>query len=102
MTRTIVEVKGLLEGWRVKEGESLAADLTSRLAEIEAHIKGIEDIVPRVLKDYREGLEREMTRLLEGRVDESRLLQEAAIFAQKADIRGVIFSARRSSARPTP
>lgn len=72
--------------WREKEGEALMADLMQRLAEITGYVEKIEFIVPEVVVNYRENLKAQMTKLLEEKVDETKILHEAAIFAQRSDI----------------
>lgn len=80
------EASDRLEEWRAEEGAALLADLMERFAEITDLLSKIESISPEVVVKYRENLESEMKRLLEDRVDEAKVLHEAAIFAQRSDI----------------
>lgn len=72
---------------RKVEGEKLKADLLSRLNEVERLVKNIEKLAPAVAENYREKLNERIKNILGGtEVDETRLLQEVALFADKADI----------------
>lgn len=74
---------------RVVEGEALASDLHMRVARLEDYISQIEAYTPSVFDAYREGL---MTRMrdalasLGAEPEEARILQEAAIYAEKVNI----------------
>ena len=67
---------------RSREGEKLREDVSSRLVTIENFIRTIENTAPETARLYKERLEQKMREVLEDRsVDESRLIQEVAIFA---------------------
>jgi uncharacterized protein (TIGR00255 family) len=69
---------------RAKEGEKLAADILGRLAAIEAHVAAVEELSPKTVEEYRQKLTAKITEVLEQKqLDESRILTEAAIFAEK-------------------
>ena len=69
---------------RVREGERLEADILSRADTIETLLGGIEERSPQTVSDYRARLEAKMREVLQNtQIDESRLLTEAAIFADK-------------------
>lgn len=74
-----------VEAWRVREGESLSADLFSRLETLEGLLFTVETRIPKMLEAYRERLKTEMEKVLAGKVEDSRILLEAAIFAEKTD-----------------
>lgn len=74
-----------MEAWRVKEGRALGVDLEKRLCALEGFVAKVEALSPQSIAAYRERLKTEMEKILNGRVDEARLLQEAAIFAQRSD-----------------
>lgn len=76
---------GQLEDWRIKEGAALNADLVSRLEALEGQLFTVEARIPRMLEAYRERLRSEMEKILLERIDDSRILLEAAIFAEKTD-----------------
>lgn len=74
-----------VEAWRAREGEALKADLLSRADALEGLLFTIEARIPRMLEAYRERLKAEMEKVLAERIEESRILLEAAIFAEKTD-----------------
>ena len=72
---------------RDAEGARLAEDLTGKLAGLEKMLLEVEAIEPSVAESYRERLFAKLQELLADRaVDESRVLTEAAIFAEKTAI----------------
>lgn len=75
-----------LDNWRVKEGEALLEDLNARLAEIATLVTNVEYLVPEVVKSYRQRLKEDMEKLLNGCVEESKIVLEAALFAQRTDV----------------
>lgn len=69
---------------RAAEGEKLKADILSRLASIENYVREVEALSPKTVEDYRARLTAKITEVLEQKqLDESRILTEAAIFAEK-------------------
>lgn len=69
---------------RSSEGEKLVADILSRLSVIEEHVAQVEKLAPKTVEDYRQRLTAKITEVLEQKqIDESRILTEAAIFAEK-------------------
>ena len=67
---------------REREGAKLREDVTARLGEIEAFVSAVETAAPQTVTAYRERLRQKMEEVLQGAgVDENRLLQEAAIYA---------------------
>ena len=67
---------------RIREGEKLRDDVMSRLETIDALVKAVEEKAPETVKEYRARLEQKMTEVLgTSGIDESRILTEAAIFA---------------------
>jgi uncharacterized protein (TIGR00255 family) len=77
---------GLME-MRRREGEILVRDLSARLDLMALLLSGIEAKTPRVVLEYQKRLTdrvREMTSGL--MIDEARLSQEVAMFAEKSDI----------------
>lgn len=74
-----------VEAWRAREGEALRADLLSRADSLEGLLFTIEARIPKMLESYRERLKAEMEKVLAERIEESRILLEAAIFAEKTD-----------------
>ncbi len=76
-----------LNAMREKEGGKLETDMLNRMDEIEKLVAEIEKRAPAVAQNYRIKLETRIKKILEGvEVDESRLLTEAALFADKSNI----------------
>ncbi|MBO7526082.1 MAG: YicC family protein [Clostridia bacterium] len=76
-----------LNKMRATEGEKLKADLLSRNAEVLSLVNEIAERAPLVKEDYFERLKTRMTELLgSAPYDQTRLLQEVAIFADKSNI----------------
>ena len=72
---------------RCTEGENLAADLRSRAAVILSYVERVEKRSPVTVQEYRTRLEAKMREVLESTaIDESRILTEAAIFADKVAV----------------
>ena len=69
---------------RAVEGEKLAADVAGRITTIEAVVGKVEERSPQTVATYRQRLEAKMQEVLQSTtIDESRILTEAAIFADK-------------------
>ena len=67
---------------RIREGEKLRDDVMNRLETIDALVKAVEEKAPETVKEYRARLEQKMAEVLSASgIDESRILTEAAIFA---------------------
>jgi uncharacterized protein (TIGR00255 family) len=87
MAKILDEAVRMLTEMREKEGEILQQDLSARLALIEGFLEGIAARAPQVVLDYQRRLGDRIRDLTGGMViDESRLLQEVAIMAEKSDI----------------
>ncbi len=75
--------EGLVET-RIREGGNLAADLKGKLDGMLEHVAFIEKRSPQIIDEYRKRLEERVHELLgDASVDESRLLTEITIFADK-------------------
>ena len=69
---------------RQREGERLAEDIRSRAATITTLLAKVEERSPQTVSEYRTKLQNRMQEVLENtQIDESRILTEAAIFADK-------------------
>jgi uncharacterized protein (TIGR00255 family) len=80
---------------RVQEGKALKADLLKRLDLIEGHLEGIERRSGSVVEDYKRRLRQRVEQVAQGMpVDENRLIQEIAIFADRCDITEELIRAR--------
>ena len=72
---------------RATEGEKLAADIASRLDTMESLVGKVEACSPETVREYREKLTARMREVLQSTtVDESRILTEAAIYADKVAV----------------
>ena len=72
---------------RQREGERLAADIRGRAKTISALTTEVEKRSPQTVAEYRARLEAKMTEILANKqLDESRILTEAAIFADKVAV----------------
>ena len=72
---------------REKEGRKLAEDILGRLDTIESLTARVEERSPQTVAEYREKLLARMNEVLQGAtIDESRILTEAAIFADKVAV----------------
>ena len=69
---------------RAVEGEKLAADVAGRVTTIETVVGKVEERSPQTVAAYRQRLEAKMQEVLQSTtIDESRILTEAALFADK-------------------
>ena len=78
-----------LELFRREEGRSMQAELESLAKSIETQLAAIEQITPQVVTSYRDRLHVRVNDLLKGtnlQVEESDLLREVSIFADRCDI----------------
>lgn len=88
------EIKALLEvtlekmlTMRVAEGEKLKEDILVKLVEIESYVKVIEGFAEQVPKQYKKRLEDRIKELTSNiSIDEERIANEVAIFADKAAV----------------
>ena len=72
---------------REVEGQKLAEDILSRLDTIEAITAKVEERSPKTVEEYRNKLTARMNEVLQSTtIDESRILTEAAIFADKVAV----------------
>ena len=80
-------IKGAAEGFvetRIKEGENLKNDLCEKLDGMLAHVDFITERSPEIIAEYKQKLTDKVKELLEDtKIDESRLLMEVTIFADK-------------------
>ena len=80
-------LKGAAEGFvetRIKEGENLKTDLVAKLDGMLEHVDFITERSPQLIEDYKTRLREKVRELLEdAQIDESRLMMEVTIFADK-------------------
>ncbi|MBR4420294.1 MAG: YicC family protein [Clostridia bacterium] len=76
-----------LNAMRATEGDKLKNDLYSRITEVERLVSVLELKTPAVVENYRKKIDERMRNILSAtQIDESRLLQEVAIFADKSNV----------------
>lgn len=83
-----IAVNNLMQ-MRITEGLNIQQDLIARIAVIESYINSVEERAPQVLVEYREkilGRMRDLLGMIGEEPDVGRLVQEAAIFADKTNI----------------
>ena len=80
-------IDGAAEGFveaRIKEGKNLADDLIGKLDGMLELVKYIEERSPKLMEEYRKKLEERIHEMLgDASIDESRILTEVTIFADK-------------------
>ena len=75
------------DAMRLREGEKLGQDVLSRAASIDGLVSKVEVRSPDIVADYRARLTAKMTEVLQNtQLDESRILTEAAIYADKVAV----------------
>ena len=75
------------DAMRTREGEKLCQDVRSRAATIEGLVSKVETRSPGIVADYRAKLVARMNEVLQNtQIDESRILTEAAIYADKVAV----------------
>lgn len=80
---------------RSREGEAIEEDFRKRLDLIRETIREIETRSPLVVQEYQKRLRQRIEQMLQGvEVDEGRLAQEVALFADRADITEEVVRAR--------
>jgi uncharacterized protein (TIGR00255 family) len=82
----IEEAVILLKQMRMAEGEELKKDLLAITAQIETNVTELQKFAPLVVQAFKERLTKRMLEFVNGQLDETRILTEVAVFADKADI----------------
>lgn len=75
-----------LREMRMMEGKVLEKDIHNQLIELSNKVSGLREHAPNIVHQYAERLQKRMVDFVDGAIDESRLVTEIAIFADKADI----------------
>lgn len=87
LMETVEAALSVFDTMRTTEGAALAADIRGRGETILARVSEIERESPQTVADYRARLEAKLREVLESKsIDESRILTEAAIFADKVAV----------------
>jgi len=75
-----------LNHMREEEGRGAATELRSRMAHLSTATQQVDQLRGRVLKAYQEKLHGRLQEMLGSHIDRDRILQEAAILAERSDI----------------
>ena len=86
VTGALKECIDRLNHMREEEGQGAAADLRNRMTHLSSATHEVDQLRGRVLKAYQEKLHGRMQELLGSHVDHDRILQEAAMLAERSDI----------------
>jgi len=83
----LAEALAALAAMREREGRALEVDLSARLERVGTLTGEVAQLAPRTVEAYRARLRERVTDLLQGAaVDEARLVQEVAFFAERTDV----------------
>ncbi len=83
----VSEALSAFDTMRTREGQALKADLLQKAGGILTLVSRVEERSPITVKAYRERLTAKMQEVLEDRqIDEARIIQEAAIYADKVAV----------------
>jgi len=75
-----------LDAMRSKEGEHLARDFSHRLEILERLVDEVEALAPDIVSDHRNRIEKTLKELLSAeQIDETRIIQETALYADKVN-----------------
>ena len=86
VTATLEQCIERLNHMREEEGRGAIADLRSRMTHLSSATQEVDTLRGRVLKAYQEKLHGRMQELLGSHIDHDRILQEAAMLAERSDI----------------
>lgn len=75
-----------LKQMRIAEGEELKKDLLTSLSQLDSILIDLKELAPLVVSAYKERLTKRMQEFVQGQIDETRILTEVAVFADKVDI----------------
>ena len=87
LEKALAEALDGLVAARVREGKALEADLSARLQRVATLSSEVAELAPRTVETYRARIQERVAELLKGApVDEARLVQEVALFAERTDV----------------
>jgi uncharacterized protein (TIGR00255 family) len=86
VTAALEECIERLNHMREEEGHGAVAELRSRMTHLSSATHEVDQLRDRVLKAYQDKLQGRMQELLGSHFDQDRILQEAAILAERSDI----------------
>jgi len=72
---------------RINEGKNMEADICEHLDNLESNLHAVEKRYPDIVSEYRARLEKKINEVLQDvNVEETRIIAEAAIYAERTDI----------------
>jgi uncharacterized protein (TIGR00255 family) len=87
LQEALIQALDPLEAMRSREGETIEADFQERIALLGRYLDDVEKRAPDLVEEHRNRLNENLNRMLKDvSMDESRLAQEVALFAEKSDI----------------
>lgn len=86
ITSAVQQAGEQLKSMRVEEGLQLKRDILQQIDKLQTAANQVIQYAPLVIQHYQERLQQKMSEFTSGLVDETRLLNEVAIFVDKADI----------------
>lgn len=87
LDRALADALAALVAMREREGRALEADLSARLERVATLAAEVAALAPRTVEAYRARIQERVADLLKGApVDEGRLVQEVALFAERTDV----------------
>src|SRR5512138_728336 len=87
LEQALADALDALVAMRVREGRALEVDLSARIDRVAAVAAEVAGLAPRTVEAYRARLQDRVAELLRGApVDEARLVQEVALFAERTDV----------------
>ena len=87
LEQALAEALDALVAMREREGRALKADLSARLGRVATLTVEVAALAPKTAETYRARLQERMADLLKGAsLDEARLVQEVALFAERTDV----------------
>lgn len=87
LTEVLDQALDSLDKMKISEGRAIEADFVGRLDLLERYLHEVGERAPILVETYRKRLKDNIHRMLEDKVvDENRLAQEVALFAERSDI----------------
>lgn len=71
---------------RLREGENAKEDITAYIHAILESVESVERMSPAIIDKYKTQLQEKINELISGKMDETRVLMEVGVFANKIDI----------------
>ena len=82
----VAQALAALDAMRLAEGAHIARDFEKRLARLEQQRAQVKELAPQIVADYRTHLAEVLAEFKEVTPDETRLVQEAALYADRVNI----------------